>query len=85
MSKHLVSWFEECLRNRIENIQKEKEEVRSRIEYINSFEIENAILAGQIKRAKEEGRTEFDRDKFNKPRLKKGYHSDGSTKEALGR
>ena len=71
MNKHPVSWYEECLKNRIENLKRDKETINSQMRYIKEFEIENAILSGQIKRAKEEGLTEFDRDRYNKPRLKK--------------
>ena len=72
MNKHSVIWYEECLKNREENLEREKKELKLHIECIDSYRVENAILSAQIKRAKEEGRTEFDRDKYNKPRPKKG-------------
>ncbi len=67
-SKMPIAWHEECLRNREENYLRAVAECERQTNYVRKFKEENDFLRAQIERAKREGKTEYDRDRYGHKR-----------------
>lgn len=67
-SKMPIAWHEECLRNREENYGRAVAELYRQKEYVEKFGNENDFMRAQIERAKREGKTEYDRDRYGHKR-----------------
>jgi uncharacterized small protein (DUF1192 family) len=68
MKSYSLSFHEECLKNRKENYVTREAAVKVAVEALERARRDIAILEAQIARAKAEGKTTFNRDRYNIPR-----------------
>ena len=71
MSKFSVAWHEQALANWKGHIECEKAEIARRQEHLDHQLQEVQRYESQIAKAKAEGKTEFDSDRFGMKRAKK--------------
>lgn len=67
-SKKPIAWHEECLRNRERTYGIAEAELYRQKEYVEKLGKENDFIRAQIERAKREGKTEYDRDRYGHKR-----------------
>lgn len=66
-----IAWHEECLKNANNTYEWAKNRATEAMNNVERMKQELRMYAQQIERAKKEGRTSFDRDRFGVARKKK--------------
>ena len=66
-----IAWHEECLKNNQETHERDRQGIAAEMDRLDKRLREILIYQQQIKQAKEEGKANFDRDRFLVPRKRK--------------
>jgi hypothetical protein len=69
--KMKIEWYQNNLKNIKDHLERELKQLEYQQDNVNRIKNSIEILEEQIKKAIILGKTEFDADKFNKPRGKK--------------
>ena len=64
--KRDLAWHENCLRNQQDYLRREREALERKIAEVERMRADTEQYAKQINKAKSEGLSAFDRDKFSK-------------------
>ncbi len=79
--KREIQWHEECLRNQQSHLKRERDELERKMASVSRTQEEVYAYARQILHAKEAGITEFDRERYMKPRKRSSAASHAEKKE----
>lgn len=66
-----IAWHEECLKDTQETYEQDRQRIAAEMDSLDERQREILIYQQQIKQAKEEGKANFDRDRFLVPRKRK--------------